>query len=193
MLLRELSPSPLNPVPLQEFADHLRLAHGFSDDIAETALLELYLRNATSVVETRLCRALINRSYVLQLGSWDRNGYLTLPVGPVASIDSFKFIDATGSIDVASDVWVLEPGKVRQRLTGVGGSALPAIPPSALVELTFTGGYGASWSDVPGDLRQAVLLLAAHYYENRHGEAEHDAGLPFGVISLLEYHRPVRL
>lgn len=43
----------------------------------------------------------------------------------------------------------------------------------------------------PATLKQAVMLLAAHYYENREGSLIGiSAGdLPFGVIALIRPHR----
>lgn len=193
MLLKELSPPALNPVPIRELGAHLRLAQGFTDDGSEDALLELYLRNATSVIETRCARALIARPFLLQVDRWDRHGHLYLPVGPVALIDSIDLITPTATISLDTSDWALVPGSQRQRVTGPGGVALPALSGGMVAELAFTAGYGPGWNQVPDDLRQAVLLLAAHFYENRGGEAAAEGGMPHGLTALLERHRPVRL
>ena len=193
MILTETSPAAVNPVPLDEFAAHLRLAQGFADDAAEDALLELYLRNATSVVEARIGKALIRRGFKLQVGAWSRDGRLVLPIGPVAAINSLRFVRDAVTIAVSADAWSLELGSSRQLLSGSGGGALPTIPNDHLAELIFDAGFGASWNDVPGDLRQAVMLLAAHYYENRYGVTEPGQGIPIAVQALLETQRPVRL
>lgn len=193
MLLKETMPAAFNPVPITEFAAHLRLAHGFIDEGAENALLELYLRNATAVVERRTGQALISRAHVLQTACWDRQGHLTLPVGPVMAIDSLRFVSPSSTIDLDPEDWELAPGVTRQRLTGPNGGPLWPIPSGSVTELAFNAGYGETWNEVPNDLRQAVLLLAAHYYENRFGEIEVDGGLPFGVLNIVEQHRPVRI
>ena len=193
MILTETSPAAVNPVPLDEFAAHLRLAQGFADDSAEDALLELYLRNATTVVEARVGKALIRREFKLQVTAWNRDGILVLPLGPVAAIGSLSFIRGAETIALTADAWSLELGSTRQRLTGSGGGALPAIPDGYLAELVFDAGFGESWNDVPGDLSQAVMLLAAHYFENRYGDAVPGHGLPVAVQALLETQQPVRL
>ena len=193
MILTETSPAAVNPVPLDEFAAHLRLAQGFADDSAEDGLLELYLRNATSVVEARVCKALIRREFKLQVTAWNRDGLLVLPVGPVAAIGSLSFIRGAETIALTADSWSLEIATSRQRVTGPGGGALPAIPDGHLAELVFDAGFGESWNDVPGDLSQAVMLLAAHYFENRTGDAEPGQGIPVAVQALLETQQPVRL
>lgn len=195
MLLKELTPAARNPVPLREFAAHLRLAHGFNDDGSEDGLLELYLRNATAMIERRTAQALISRMHVLQVACWDRKGHLTLPIGPVDAIDSIQFISNTATTDLDPLDWTLQPGTQRQRLTGSVGGPLWTIPHGSIAELRFTAGHGGSWNAVPDDLRQAVLLLAAHLYENRFGELDsaNGEGVPAGVLSIMAQHAPVRI
>jgi hypothetical protein len=38
-----------------------------------------------------------------------------------------------------------------------------------------------------------VLLLASEYYEHRHDDGAQASGLPFGVVTLIERWRNVRL
>ncbi len=193
MMLTEITPAAVNPVPLRELAAHLRLATGFADDGSEDGLLELYLRNATSVVEGRTAKALIARSFSLKVACWNRNGHLRMPVGPVTSIDAIELVRPGSTIALTTDEWALEPGTSRQLLTGPGRTALRALPHGALAELTFTAGFGSSWNEVPDDLRHAVLLVATHFFENRTGDIAVDGGLPFSVGPILERYRPIRL
>ncbi len=47
---------------------------------------------------------------------------------------------------------------------------------------------------MPADLRQAVFLLAAHYYENRSRRRGRCSGsMPFGVLVLIEAYRTARI
>jgi uncharacterized phiE125 gp8 family phage protein len=193
MILTEVSPAPALAVLLDEFKAHLRLAHGFPDDGSEDAMLDLYLKNATSVVEVRTGKALIRRGFRLQVAAWSRDGHLVLPVGPVAAVDALSLVRGAESVAVAAGAWMLVPGSFRQRLTGARGGALPAIPAGFRAELTFDAGFGATAADVPGDLRQAVMLLAAYYHENRQGDGVPGQGVPVAVQALLETRRPVRI
>ncbi|MEM7057333.1 MAG: head-tail connector protein [Pseudomonadota bacterium] len=193
MLLNEVSPPNLNPVPIRELAAQLRLAQGFSDDGSEDALLELYLRNATAVIERSINGALITRQFTYRTARWNRNGHLHLPIGPVGAIDTFQIIQSGTTVDLTEDEWVMDPGSRRQRVTGPGCRALPTLSGGAVAELTFSAGYGPSWNELPDDLRHAVLMLAAHFYENRDGEIEADDGLPFGLSAILERHSAIRL
>ena len=60
------------------------------------------------------------------------------------------------------------------------------------MEIVFTAGFGAGWAAVPADLAQAVLLLAAQFYETRH-EGAVAAGLPGAVQALIASWRNVRV
>ena len=70
---------------------------------------------------------------------------------------------------------------------------LPDPVSGGSVEIDFTAGFGPVWETVPADLRQAVLLLAAQYYEMRHDGDADGAAMPFGVAALIERWRTVRL
>ena len=70
---------------------------------------------------------------------------------------------------------------------------MPVIPADGMVKVVFDAGFGPAWGDVPVDLRQAVLLLAGEYYEHRHDDGGQAAGLPFGVVTLIERWRTVRI
>jgi uncharacterized phiE125 gp8 family phage protein len=63
------------------------------------------------------------------------------------------------------------------------------------IEIAFTAGYGNVASAVPAPLRQALLLLVAHWYEHR--EPVHIGGavvaVPDTIASLLAPYRMVRL
>ncbi len=187
--LTETGPAPAFPVETQTLSSHLRLGEGFGDPSAEADLLALYIRTATAHLEARTGLAFVARSFSLTVGAWDRCGTLVLPVGPVTAITSAS-IEADGTTTVLdpADLHVA-PGSQRQRLTAAGGGPLPPIPPGGRASLAFSAGFGGATA-VPGDLAKAVLLLAAHFYENRSGT---ESGLPPAVAALIAPHRPVRL
>lgn len=190
MLLKEVAPADLTPV-LEEFAAHLRLGFGFADDGAEDALLARYLRAAIAAIEAETGQALMAREFVLRVHGWDRQGHLVLPIGPVEEIEEIWFQKGSDSVSVDPARWTLMPGKSRQRLAGAGGMSLPIVPRGAEVAIIFTAGHGTDWDDVPSELRQAVLMLAALYFEHRHGDAPVE--MPLSVVALLRPYRPMRI
>ena len=68
---------------------------------------------------------------------------------------------------------------------------LPEIPYGGHALVRFEAGFGPSWSSIPADLRQAVFLLAAEYYEHRHSAPE--PALPPTIAALLDPWRSLRI
>ena len=191
MDLTETSPIPTAALPVTELRAHLRLSSGFSDDTTQDGLLEQYLRAAIASVEGRVARALFRRGYVLRLWRW-RDGYSErLPVAPVVAIDSVTLVSGAAVETLVSPArYRLDGDGARPRLEAAG-TALPVIPTGGRVEIAFTAGFGVDWADIPADLRQAVLLLAAQYYERRDAAGGED--MSFGIRALLERWRDIRL
>ncbi len=193
MMLTEESPVPSLVLPVAEVKDHLRLGSGFANDTLQDGLIESYTRAALAAIEARIGKMLFRRRFLWVLDCWRDGDEQALPVSPVSSIASVTLEDAEGAetvVPVAS--YRLIPDLHRPRLVGKGTS-LPTIPSQGFVQVVFEAGFGPAWADVPVDLRQAVLLLAAEYYEHRHDDNAQTAGLPFGVVTLIERWRTVRI
>jgi uncharacterized phiE125 gp8 family phage protein len=191
-MLTEETPVPTAALPVEEMKDHLRLGSGFADDGLQDGLIEAYLRAAMAAIEGRIGKILYRRRFLWVVDCW-REDERALPVSPVAAVVSVTLVDAEGvETQVPATAYRLVPDLHRPRLVGKG-AGLPTIPVLGLAKVVFDAGFGPAWSDVPVDLRQAVLLLAGEYYEHRHDDGSQAAGLPFGVVTLIERWRNVRL
>ncbi|MGY6694797.1 MAG: head-tail connector protein [Roseinatronobacter sp.] len=189
MHLTETSPVPSAALPVALLRDHLRLSSGFADDTTQDALLEQYLRAALGRIEARLSRALFRRGYVLRLAQWRNGQTQALLIAPVLQITSVTVLAADGSaLPVAASRYRLDPDSTRPRIMAAG-TALPTIPTGGAVEIAFDAGLGVTWDDIPADLRQAVLLLAAHFYEARDAAG----AMAPSIASLLERWQDIRL
>jgi len=194
MILTEVSAPPAAAVPVRAFADHLRLGSGFADDGSQDAVLELYLRAAMAAIEARLGRALLARDFAWTVTHWREDASQGLPIAPVRAVASVTLIGADGvETSVDPEAWSVLRDSQRPRLVGRFGRSLPRIPRSGHAEIRFSAGFGESWDEVPPDLRQAVFLLAAHYYETRADGASASGSMPFGVLVLIEAYRATRL
>jgi uncharacterized phiE125 gp8 family phage protein len=192
MMLTEVTPVPSLALPVEEMKDHLRLGSGFADDGLQDGLIETYLRAAMAAIEGRIGKMLFQRRFLWVLECW-RDDEQALPVAPVTGIVSVTLVDAAGgTVVVRAASYRLIPDLHRPRLAGKGTS-LPVIPSEGSVKVLFDAGFGAAWTDIPVDLRQAVLLLAGEFYEHRHDDGTQVAGLPFGVVTLIERWRTVRI
>ncbi|HHL20743.1 MAG TPA: hypothetical protein ENJ52_04370 [Aliiroseovarius sp.] len=193
MMLVELTTVPGTAIPVAEFKEHLRLGTGFADDGVQDSVLENFLRAALSAIEARTGKALFSRSFQWTLTAWRDLAAQALPVAPVTAITSLSIVDRLGTTEVIDpSKYVLEQDMHRPRLVATT-FCLPAIPVAGSAVIVFDAGFGAAWTDIPFDLRQAVLLLAAHYYEHRSDAAASGREIPHGVTSLIQRYRNVRL
>jgi uncharacterized phiE125 gp8 family phage protein len=190
--LTEETPVTLASLPVEEMKDHLRMGSGFGDDALQDGQIESCLRAAMAAIEGRIGKMLLRRRFLWVLDCW-RDDEQALPVSPIAGIVSVTLVNAAGTeVVVSSTAYRLILDLHRPRLAGKG-TALPTIPTDGLVKVVFDAGFGLAWADLPVDLRQAVLLLAGEYYEHRHDDGAQAAGLPFGVVTLIERWRTVRI
>lgn len=194
MMVTETTPVLLAVLPLDAFKAHLRLGSGFAEDGVQDGLLESFLRAALSAIEARTAKAILQRDFALEIAeAWRDAAGQALPVAPVTAIASLTLVDGDG------DETVVDPGRyrlVRDRHVPVlapVGAALPTIPNRGLARVVFTAGMATNWAEVPADLAQAVMLLAAHFYEYRNDTALSEGCMPFGASALIEKYRPMRL
>ncbi|SFA78128.1 phage conserved hypothetical protein, phiE125 gp8 family [Poseidonocella pacifica] len=193
MMLVEETTIPAEALPVEAFKNHLRLGTGFAEDAVQDPVLESFLRAAIAAIEARTGKVLIERDFSWSLSAWRDAGAQALPVAPVSAITEFIIHDRLGEVVVIeADRYWLERDIQRPRVRPTG-AVLPSIPPGGSAEIVFTAGYGVEWSTIPADLGQAVMLLASHYYEYREERALSGGCMPFGVASLIERYRTVRL
>ncbi|PVA08056.1 head-tail connector protein [Thalassorhabdomicrobium marinisediminis] len=193
MILIEDTSVPASALPVAQFKDHLRLGSGFADDGLQDGLLDGFLRTALAAIEARTGKALLERTFSWTVTRWRAADAQALPLAPVSAIVSLVLTDAGGgAVTVDADRYQLRPD-IQRPVLAARGATLPPVPTGGSATVTMLAGFGPDWSDLPADLAQAVLLLAAHYYEYRH-EMQYDGGcMPFGVSALIERHRTVRL
>lgn len=193
MMLSEVEEVEGAALPVAALAEHLRLGSALAMAPDQDALLESYLRAALATIEARTGKALFSRSFLLQITRWRGGADHPLPVAPVTSIDRVVLIDRAGvEVDVATGRYWLALDLHRPRLVG-RGSMLPSVPDEGRIAIALTAGFGPVWGDIPADLRQAALLLAAEYYEHRHDGGTVRHGLPLPVAGLIEGWRQVRV
>ncbi|MFT4013194.1 MAG: hypothetical protein QM682_07275 [Paracoccus sp. (in: a-proteobacteria)] len=195
MMLVELTAPALEALPVAGLRAHLRLGTGFdmAEDEAETAALAGFLRAAIATIEARTGKVLLARQFRLRLEDWRDPECQPLPLSPVRSVERVEIDDGTGEVTPVDPAgWQLCPDMQRPSLVPKGSAWLSPVPSAGFVTIMFSAGFGLSWDAVPVDLAQAVLLLAARYYEDRTFEGSQSA-MPFGVSALIERWRAVRV
>lgn len=192
LLVEETAPAQA-ALPVAGLRNHLRMGSGFElvEDATEDAALAGFLRAAIATVEARTGKVLLTRVFRLRLEDWRDPMGQPLPLAPALSVESVELTDRAGAVTpVPPARWRLVPDNQRPVLAPVAGS-LPSVPAGGHVTVRFTAGFGTDWDDVPADLAQAVMMLAARYYEDR-GFDGSQLALPHGVSALIDRWRAVR-
>lgn len=184
MIVTELTPILDSDLPIGELSQHLRLGTGFSEDGLQDGVLENHIRAALGAIEAQLGITIIARDFSWDVTKLTETGQQRLPLRPVTA---FKRIRIYRN---AQKTATLEEGfSVRSNLydaTLIGPFPRLGAEETALIE--FRAGFGA-WASVPADLRQAVILLASFFYENRAATG----GFPHAIKALLAPYRERRI
>lgn len=179
------------PVTVSEAKDYLRIDSAVEDPVVASLILAARLH-----IEGALDIALITQSWSLFLDRWPEGGCVPIPIGPVKSVDTLKVYDADDvATTVSPDTYVVDLSSLRPRLVRLPGVLWP-FPgrPANGIEIALSAGYGDTPDKVPAPIRQAMLMLVAHWYEQREPVVfEKPDELPHGVADLLKPYRQARL
>jgi uncharacterized phiE125 gp8 family phage protein len=158
------TPPAEEPIALAEAKAHLRVEHADED-----AVIEGLIGAAREFVEERSGRQLVTATWDITLCSFPRGRRpIKLPKWPTLSVATISYLDTNGDAQTwdAANYRVdtsREPALVAPAM-GVS-YPVPAVD-SAAVTIHAVAGYGAA-AAVPQAAKQAILLLVAHWYENR--------------------------
>lgn len=159
-----LSGPTVEPITLAEAKAHLRV-----DASGEDSLIQSLIMASRLHIEAALDLALITQSWRHQRDVWPPSRVLILPLRPIQSLTAVTLHDddATSRTLNVGD-FVLDGHANPARLVWRGNGAVPAAGIIANgIEIDIVAGYGDAATDVPQPIRQALLLLIAHWYENR--------------------------
>jgi len=177
------------PVSIGEAKDHCRITTAEED-----GLLAGYILAARKYGEGYTRRAFMTQT-------WDYTipcrfeSQIDLPLPPLQSVTSVSYVDSNGSPQVlAANQYVVYTD-------GTAGYIKPAYnvtwPDVRHQDAAITVRFVAGWIEgqFPDDLRQALLLLTGHFYENREivaiGTAVTD--IPMSAETLLSGYRSLRI
>jgi len=162
----KITTQPANEIfTLQEVKDYLKV-----DDSTEDALITTLLQSARQAAERYLNQALITQTITEKL---DRLQLSTiyLSVSPVISASNY----------------VVDTFEKPARLSLAYGKTWPTLYGNINdVTITYTAGYGSESSAVPGQIKQAILLMITDAYDNRQ---DYVKKLPTASEYLLDQYR----
>jgi len=165
----------IEPITLEEAKAHLRV-----DSAEENALISSLITTARLFVESWTHRILITTTIekIYDVPS----GAFSLPCPPLQEVTKIEVVNDDGEKTLVDssiydyDASVNLPGRVKLK----SGCSWPDHRDFASFIITFKAGYGDVASNVPEALRQAVLQIVGHYYENRESQE-----IPKGIYTLL--------
>ena len=186
MSLTLLSPPAAEPITLSDLKDHLRVTQGDED-----ALITGVLVAAVRAVEARAGLALMSQQWRLTLDCVPAET-LRLPIAPAAALDGATVTDAEGAPQAVDAALYEFSAGFPGRLRAVAPWPRPGVALDG-VAIDFTAGFGSA-AAVPEPLKQAVKLLAAHFFETRESAGEQRVySVPRAVDALLAPYRELRL
>lgn len=184
-LIRSAAPAS-EPVTLAEAKAHCRVDFTDDDD-----LIGGLVSAAVAQVDAQgiLGRAMVTQDWA----QWEPQspGWVKLDLGPFQSLVSVEYYDADGVLQTATlsdfetrlsgDFVIVKP---KDNAAWPNADARPDA-----IKITYRVGYGAA-SDVPSNIKQAILMMVAHWYENREAASEAKMmEVPMGVEYLLGNER----
>lgn len=184
------APAP-EPFSTVEAKTHLRVDHSTEDTYIESLIIAARVH-----VEGCTNRALITQTWKAFYDKWPC--HFLLPYAPLQSVTHVKYTDVAGTQTTLATTeyevdTVREPGLIRLAY----GKSWPSVMLKYTnpIEIQFVCGYGDDSTDIPMPIRQAMLLLIGHWYDNRDAvtigntAASVSEPLKLGVDALLASYR----
>mgnify|MGYP006276881571 CR=1 FL=1 len=171
----------VSAVTLAEAKSHCRIY----DDDEDPAVDRMGLA-ATYEFEAQAQIAPLTRTVTLRLDGWPADGRILLPVGPVLDGASAT-VTADGEAVTGLE---LLPGRYGElRLSGGVTAELAA----AEIVIEYPAGYGANESDVPADIRHAILDQVAALYDMRGAPSGREMAVSPHLLRIAAKARGVRI
>ena len=185
-LVRVTAPSA-SPISLAEAKAQMRV-EGNDDDIVIQRLID----SAVAFVDAQgvLGFAMITQTWAQWLSP--NPGTVQLSLGPVQSVSAVKYYDVDGVLQTAtlSDFNVFgTPNRIT--VSPKAGKAWPVTQTrDDAIKIEYVVGYGATSASVPQTVRHALMMLVAHWYENRETSSEKQMlDMPYGFSEMIGIER----
>jgi uncharacterized phiE125 gp8 family phage protein len=153
MITTLLHSAPAPVVPLKDMKEHLRILHNEEDALITSAVFA-----ATRVAEQMTGRSIAVNTYECAMHSDELTDNVVLQFPPFVQVKSVVTVINEEEVTVAPDTYKLDKRKGVLKF-----KKMPQLDDDEYLLITYEAGY----NDLPMDLRQALLLMAAKYYETR--------------------------
>lgn len=163
MTLTLTKPPEVNPIGLEAVKAHLRLPHDGDD-----AYLNTLVETSVHYLQNDLNRSLMTQEWTLVFrGSSPFSSFQTLGEEEASISLSYPPLQEVLSVHVLMPNAQKRP--LRRFLVDITQERplLRVVSKRAPLEVCYRTGYGDRAEQVPPPLRQALLLIVAHFYANR--------------------------
>lgn len=153
------------PVTTAEAKTHLRVTTSDDDTYIGTLITV-----ARKHVETITGRALINQTWDYFLDNFPPGDKIVIPLPRLSSVTTVKYTDKDNAqTTFTASKYIVDTNNEPGQIVLAYGESWPTFTPRPInaVEIRFVAGYGSGAANVPEGIKQAMLLLIAHWYENR--------------------------
>lgn len=185
------------PISLSEAKLHLKI-----DDSSPSTNPDDTLITGLIVAARRWCEDYQNRAYITQTWSLYLNRfprhdhYIEIPKPPLQNIVSLSykdgsgvlqtvsFLDPSGTYLIETDEYIVDASRRPGRLWLKNSATWPiTLHEANAVIIQFVAGYGAA-TDVPAEIKSAILMKLSDLYENR-GDVAANEGFERAAQALL--------
>lgn len=176
----------VEPVSVAELKAHLRVNE------SDETLLRTLISSARMTVEAQAGLRLMTQSWLTLLTDWPPSE-LHLPHWPVQSITRIRLLGPQPAL-VDEAVWETQLAARPARLYIDLTRAPRLLRARHGIEIEQQVGFGDAPSDVPENLRLAVLMLAGHWFDmDDFGQYRPENPMPKPVQQILAGERKMRL
>jgi uncharacterized phiE125 gp8 family phage protein len=175
-VIKLITPPISEPITLQEAKDYLRV--DFNND---DALISTLITAARQFIEKLTRRSIAVATWEMSLDEFPQ-GEIIIPLPPLKTINSISYIK-DGTPQTFNDYEVddySQPARIKGEWPETD-NVLNAV------KINFDAGYDT----VPEPLKQAILLLISHWYENREPVTTNGspANIPFTIDALVSQYK----
>lgn len=200
MPLKVVTGPTQEPVTIEEAKQHMRI-----EVAADDAMVAAFVMAAREWVEGQTKKVLMTTTYDYYI-DWDWpvvGGYtqIQFPVNPVQSVTSISYVDDNGATQTLAankyQTVARDESSYIEPAYNVDWPSVRCQPNTITVR--FTAGYlddsvSPAVANVPWPLRAAVLMMAAHLYENREATTLRNIKeAPMAVETLITPYRDARI
>ena len=179
----------IEPVSLSEAKEHLRITNSNDD-----SFINRLITSARQISENFTGLGFIQQSYSIFIDEFPKSGVIKIPKQPFLSLQAINIYDASDNF-VAEDLNLYSIDQIQGRIVLKDGYIVPIAKRKVNgIEISFNVGYGANASDVPEDIKTAILLLVASMYENRGNNIQEQLHLSkTGAAEILQPYKIIKI